>query len=141
MSHWGTRLHAALYRLTRGRLLGRMGGRPVLVLETTGRRTQRRRATPLQYLADGEDFVVVASDRGAVRPPAWYLNLRASPDARLRVGPRTIDVHGRETSGDERAELWRRLSTADHSLERAAAKAGRELPLVALTPVDPRAGR
>jgi deazaflavin-dependent oxidoreductase (nitroreductase family) len=141
MTHRGTRLHAALYRLTRGRLLSSMGGRPVLVLETIGRRTQQRRATPVQYLSDGDEFVVVASDRGAARPPAWYLNLRARPSARVQVGARTIDVHARETSGHDRAELWRRLSAADRSLERAAAKAGRELPLIALTPTDRGAGR
>jgi deazaflavin-dependent oxidoreductase (nitroreductase family) len=141
MTHWGPRLHAALFRLTRGRLLSRMGGQPVLVLETIGRRTQRRRATPVQYLACGHEFVVVASDRGAARPPAWYLNLRASPDARLQVGARTIDVHARETSGDERAALWQRLTATNRFLEPAAAKAGRELPLMALTPVAPGAGR
>jgi deazaflavin-dependent oxidoreductase (nitroreductase family) len=134
MNHWGTRLHAVLYRLTRGRLLGRIGGQPVLLLETIGRRTQLPRRTPLQYLPDGETFVVVACDAGAARPPAWYLNLQANPDARLQVGGRIIDVRGRETCGDERAELWQRLIAANRYLERAAAKAGRELPLLALTP-------
>jgi deazaflavin-dependent oxidoreductase (nitroreductase family) len=134
MSHWGTRLHSALYRLTRGRVLGRMGGQPVLLLETIGRRTRRRRTTPVQYLANGAVFVVVASDRGATRPPAWYLNLQATPEARLQVGDRTIDVRGRETAGQERAELWRRLTAENRFLERAADKAGRQLPLMVLTP-------
>ena len=88
MKRWGTRLHAAIYRLTRGRVIGRVGGQPVLLLETVGRRTSRRHTTPLQYLADGDTFVV-ASNAGAARPPDWYLNLRANPHARVRVGARS----------------------------------------------------
>ena len=84
MPRWVTRLHAWVYRRSGGRVLGRMGGQPVLLLQTTGRRSGRTRTTPVQYLADGDTFVVVASNAGAARPPAWYLNLRANPHARIR---------------------------------------------------------
>jgi deazaflavin-dependent oxidoreductase (nitroreductase family) len=124
----------ALYRLTRGRVLGRIGGQPVLLLETIGRRTGRRRTTPLQYLAEAEAFVVVASDRGAAHPPAWYLNLRAHPDARVQMGTRTIDVLAHQVDGDERDQLWDQLTAVNRHLEDAARKAGRPLPLMALTP-------
>jgi F420H(2)-dependent quinone reductase len=134
MKRWGTRLHAAIYRLTRGRLLGRVGGQPVLLLETAGRRTGQPRTTPVQYLADGDTFVVVASNAGAPRAPAWYLNLRANPHARVQVGGRTIDVRAQEAAAQERAELWQRLTAANRYLERAARKAGRDLPLMALVP-------
>jgi deazaflavin-dependent oxidoreductase (nitroreductase family) len=139
MKRWGTRLHAAVYRLTRGRMLGRVGGQPVLLLQTAGRRTGRRRTTPVQYLADGDTFVVVAANSGAARPPAWYLNLRADPHARVEVGPRSVDVRARETTGQERAELWGRLTAANRYLERTARKAGRDLPLMALVPSTPTA--
>ena len=134
MKRWGTRLHAAIYRLTRGRVLGRVGGQPVLLLETAGRRTGQPRTTPVQYLAEGDTFVVVASNAGAERPPAWYLNLRANPHARVHVGGRTIDVRAQEAAAQERAELWQRLTAANRYLERAARKAGRDLPLMALVP-------
>lgn len=134
MKRWGTRLHAAIYHLTRGRVIGRVGGQPVLLLETVGRRTGRRRTTPVQYLADGDTFVVVASNAGAARPPAWYLNLRENPHARVRVGARTVDVRAQQAVGPDRAELWQRLTAANRYLERAARKAGRELPLMALVP-------
>jgi deazaflavin-dependent oxidoreductase (nitroreductase family) len=129
-----TSVAARLYRLTRGRLLGHIGGQPVLLLETIGRRTGRRRTTPLQYLAQDEAFVVVASNRGAAHPPAWYLNLRAHPDARVQTGAMTIDVQAQELDGDERDELWDQLTAGNHHLEAAARKAGRSLPLVTLTP-------
>jgi deazaflavin-dependent oxidoreductase (nitroreductase family) len=123
-----------LYRLTRGRVLGHIGGQPVLLLETIGRRTGRRRTTPLQYLADDEAFVVVASNRGAAHPPAWYLNLRAHPGARVQVGARTIDVRAHQIDGDERDERWDQMTAGNRHLEDAARKAGRSLPLVTLTP-------
>ena len=141
MKRWGTRLHAAIYRLTRGRVLGRVGGQPVLLLETVGRRTGRRRTTPVQYLADGDTFVVVASNAGAARPPAWYLNLRANPHARVRVGARTVDIRAQQAAGQGRVELWQRLAGANRYLERAARKAGRELPLMILVPPTPTTHR
>jgi F420H(2)-dependent quinone reductase len=134
VKRWGTRLHAAVYRLTRGRLLGRVGGQPVLLLQTVGRRTGRSRTTPVQYLADGAAFVVVAADGGAPRSPAWWLNLCAFPRARIQIGPDNLDVAAREAMGDERAALWLRLTAANRYLHRAAGKAGRELPIVVLTP-------
>jgi deazaflavin-dependent oxidoreductase (nitroreductase family) len=128
----GTRIHAAVYRRTKGRLLGRVGGQPVLLLGTVGRRTGRRRETPLQYLEDHEAFVVVAANAGAVRPPAWYLNLIADPHARVQVGAQTMDVRARKVLGDERTALWQRLIGANRYLEGTARKAQRQLPLVLL---------
>lgn len=141
MTRRATRLHAWVYRCSGGRVLGRMSGQPVLLLQTTGRRSGRTRTTPVQYLADDDTFVVVASNAGAARPPAWYLNLRANPHAQIRVGARNIDVRAQEAAGQERVALWRRLTAANRYLERAARKAGRDLPLMALvasTPATPR---
>jgi len=111
-----------------------MGGQPVLLLETIGRHSGRRRMTPVQYLTRGETFVVVASDGGAARPPAWYLNLRADPHARVQAGARCVEVRAHEVTGPERAELWQRLTAVNPYLERAAHKAGRDLPVVTLAP-------
>jgi deazaflavin-dependent oxidoreductase (nitroreductase family) len=138
MPRWVTQLHAWVYRRSHGRFLGRMGGQPVLLLQTTGRRSGRTRTTPVQYLADGDTFVVVASDAGAARPPAWYLNLRADAHAQAQVGSRTIDVRAHEATGQERAQLWQRLTAANRYLERAARKAARDLPLMTLAPTTPQ---
>src|SRR5438128_12463725 len=75
------KLNVPLYRLTRGRLLGRVGRAPVLLLTTTGRRSGQPRTAPVVYLADGDRLAVIGSNAGNPRPPAWALNLRAHPDA------------------------------------------------------------
>jgi deazaflavin-dependent oxidoreductase (nitroreductase family) len=119
MPLWVTRLHAWVYQGSGGRVLGRMGGQPVLLLQTTGRRSGRTRTTPVQYLADGDTFVVVASNAGAARPPGWYLNLHANRHARVEVGPRTVVVRAQEATGQERAHR-------PHSLDATAPRATTE---------------
>ena len=134
MSVWKTTVPVAVYRLTRGRVFGRIGRQPVLLLRTTGRRSGRPRTTPVQYLRDGESFVVVASNAGAARPPAWLLNLRAEPHARVRVRSETRAVIAREATEEEHALLWERLTAANRSLDKVAQRAGRRLPILVLSP-------
>jgi deazaflavin-dependent oxidoreductase (nitroreductase family) len=134
VNRWATRLHAWVYRRSGGRVLGRFGGQPVLLLQTTGRRSGRTRTTPVQYLAQGESFVVVAADHGARLAPAWYLNLCATAWGRVRLGKQTFAVAAREASGDERTELWRRLADANRYLPKVQTRAERQLPLLLLTP-------
>ena len=138
MPRWVTRLHAWVYRRSGGRVLGRLGGQPVLLLQTTGRRSGQPRTSPVQYISRGEDFVIVAADHGARHPPAWYLNLRADAGARVRVKTQEFDVTAREATGDERAELWGKLIAANRYLPAVQSKAGRQLPLLIVTPSPKR---
>jgi deazaflavin-dependent oxidoreductase (nitroreductase family) len=132
VSLWKTTLPVAVYRMTRGRVLGRIGGQPVLLLQTTGCRSGKPRTTPVQYLPDGEQLVVVAANAGAARSPAWLWNLRADPRARVQLRSETLDVIAREASGNEHAVLWGRLTAANGSLDKVAHRAGRPLPIVVL---------
>ena len=61
----GFAAHVSLYRLLKGRLVGRN----VLILTTTGRRTMRKRSTPVYYVSDGDDYVIIASNGGEDRYP------------------------------------------------------------------------
>jgi F420H(2)-dependent quinone reductase len=141
VSLWKTTLPVKVYRLTRGRVLGTVGGQPVLLLQTTGRHSGRARTTPVQYVRDGGSFVVVASNAGAPRPPAWLLNLRAEPHARVQLGSQLLDVTAREVGDDEYAALWQRLTAANRHLDTAARKAGRRLPILVLSPAPAQENR
>ena len=69
-----SRAHVALYRVSGGRLAGRIpSGAPVLLLTTTGRKSGKQRTTPLLYLEDAGRYVVIASVGGAPKHPAWYV--------------------------------------------------------------------
>jgi F420H(2)-dependent quinone reductase len=126
------RAHAWVYRRTRGRVMGRMGGLPVLLLTTTGRKSGRAHTTPVQYTREGEGYLIVASANGAPRPPAWYLNLRARPDAAVQVGRRHSAVRASEVTGEERTRLFDGLARSIPRLAVVQRRAGRSFPLVLL---------
>ena len=103
-----------LYRLSGGRLGGRMGQAPVLLLHHVGRKTGTHRVTPLLFLADGERLVIVGSKGGAEREPAWVANLLASPLTTVEVARRKIRVRARRATEEERASYWRPAPGRDH---------------------------
>ena len=80
------RLHERIYKRTDGRLGHRMIGVPTLLLRTTGRRSGVTRTNALVYARDGDDYLVVASNGGADRPPAWLHNLKANPGVEVQIG-------------------------------------------------------
>jgi deazaflavin-dependent oxidoreductase (nitroreductase family) len=122
----------ALQRVTRGRLsLTTAAGLPLLLLETTGRRTGQPRVTPLTYATQGTDFLVVGSNWGQPRQPAWALNLRAKPEAVVLLRGTRIAVTARMLEGAEHAEAWQLLLAVwpayDDYVERVQAHAAREI--------------
>jgi len=129
-----TSLHAAIYRLTGGRIGARMAGLDVLLLTTTGSRTGQPRTTPLGYLRDGDAYVIVASNGGADRHPAWYFNLVKRPHAHIRVGDRAIDVRADTLQGSDRERVWSRVVEAGPGYANYQRRAKREIPLVRLVP-------
>jgi deazaflavin-dependent oxidoreductase (nitroreductase family) len=111
----------------------------MLRLRTTGRRTGKERAVIVGYFEDGPRYVTLAMNGWGDPPPAWWLNLRAHPDAEVDTvdGPRR--VRGRTAEGDERERLW--AAFADYrgwgdDISRFAALRSRETPVVVLDPRD-----
>jgi len=128
----GGKLNVPLYRATRGRLFERIGRAPVLLLTTTGRRSGRERTAPVLYLADGERLVVIGSNAGNERAPAWALNLKAHPDAEVQVGGAYRKVRARVAEGAERDGLWRRMNDQYGGFDDYRARTGREIDLFVL---------
>jgi deazaflavin-dependent oxidoreductase (nitroreductase family) len=127
-------LNVWLYRLSGGRMMGRMGAAPILLLTTTGRRSGRERTTPVLYLADGGHLVIVASLAGAARHPAWFLNLEANPRVKLQVRSRRFAATARRATAEEKAQLWPRLVAMYPAYEDYQARTTRDIPVVILTP-------
>jgi len=73
---------------------------------TTGRKSGQSRTTPVTYLQDGENAVIVASNGGAAKHPSWFLNLRAHPEAEVQIGRDRKRVRAEVASDEERARLW-----------------------------------
>lgn len=134
-----TAVHRWLIDATRGRVGHRI---PIvdwrfLLLTHVGRRTGRAYTIPLMYVPDGERFVVVGSNAGDAKPPAWWLNLQAQPVARVRLAGRERAVRARLAQGDERERLWAALVAGYRDFRRYERKTAgtRELPVVVLEPV------
>ena len=126
--------HLAVYRVTRGRVSGSVAGMPVLLLTTTGRRSGKARTTPLTFFRDGTDLVVVASNGGSDRPPAWSLNLQQSPRAVVEIGTDKLVVTARAASEQERQRLWVVVTAAYAGYARYQERTTRRIPVVLLTP-------
>jgi deazaflavin-dependent oxidoreductase (nitroreductase family) len=128
--------HTFLYRRTGGRLGHSIPGLrgKILLLDHVGARSGVKRTSPLLYVEDGRDLVIVASKGGFPRHPAWYHNLIANPDTTVQVGSELRPVHARVARPEERDRLWA-LAVAGYSgYEEYKARTDREIPLVVLQP-------
>jgi F420H(2)-dependent quinone reductase len=129
-----TSIHRFLYQASGGFVGHRAPGYQFLLLANKGRRTGREYLTPLLYVPDGDRYVVVGSNAGDARDPAWWENLKASPEAWVQVGRQRIPVRGRAADATEFEALWPRVVTAYGSFDRYRGRAGRPIPLVLLEP-------
>jgi len=129
-------VHSLLYRLSRGRVGGRIRGVPVLVLTVAGRKSGKRRTTPLLYGRQGDSFVLIASAGGQPKHPAWYLNL-AGQDAEVEVGREHVRVRARDAEGDERERLWAQMVGLYPRYADYQQKTTRRIPVVVLDPARP----
>ena len=128
------RVHRGVYRLTGGRVGGKLGGARVLLLTTTGRKSGRPRTQPLLYTPAGDGYAVIASKGGAPQHPLWYLNLRANPNVDVTVGRETRHLRARDAEGEERERLWRAMTRVYAGYDRYAEKTSRHIPVVVLEP-------
>lgn len=129
----GTRPHVLAYRATGG-LIGHhfIGVPPMLLLDHVGAKSGTRRTTPLAYIRDGKDLVIVASKGGAPRSPSWFHNLKANPETKVQVGSKQLNVTARVATPEERARLWKVVVSTYGGFAGYQARTKREIPLIIL---------
>jgi F420H(2)-dependent quinone reductase len=135
LQHAFTSLHVSLYRLTNGAIGGKLAGTTQLILTTTGRKSGQKRDTPLQYNIDGDRFIVMASNSGAPKHPAWFLNLQANPQAQIQMGAKKLTVNAHEATGDERTRIWDQITSTHQNFADYQKRTTRQIPVVILTPI------
>ena len=132
------RIHDTIYQKTGGRVGHRVPGMPPsLLLHTTGAKSGQPRTTTLSYARDGDSYLIVASNSGSDRYPAWYHNLRKNPDCEINTGPKRIAVTARQVGPDDSdyARLWELVNKNNGNRYKAyQKKTSRPIPVVALTP-------
>ena len=132
----------AVFKATNGRIgnTWRIGAGwkkpvPTLLLEHVGRKTGKVFETPLLYMPDGADIVVVASQGGLPKNPQWYANLAAHPDTRISLkGEKHRPVRARTATPDERERLWPRLVDLYADFAKYQKWTERTIPVVVLEP-------
>jgi deazaflavin-dependent oxidoreductase (nitroreductase family) len=127
------RLHTWLYQTTGGRVGHSAGSIKNLLLTTTGRKTGQARTCPLTYMPDDGRYILVASNGGSDRPPAWWFNLKKTPRATVQVGAETFPVTAADAGPEERARLWPRLKTYNPFYAQYEQITERTIPVVILT--------
>lgn len=131
-----SRIHARAYRISKGRILDRLAGMPVLLLTTTGRRSGRARTATLTYFRDGGDLLVIGSFGGSDLPPAWWLNLQRDPRASVLIGGTTSKVTARAATAGEHDRLWPLVTETYSGYARYQERTARPIPIVLLTPLN-----
>jgi F420H(2)-dependent quinone reductase len=133
--------HVWVYRRTGGRVGGkwRIGAGfrkpvPTLLLEHRGRKSGKVFVTPLLYMLDGPNVVIVASQGGRPDDPQWYRNLVANPDTYVEIGSERWAVRAVTAEAQERARLWPKLVDVYADFENYQSWTEREIPVVVLQP-------
>lgn len=131
------RFQEEVYVRTDGRLGHRLAVVPCLLLHTTGRKSGLRRTCVLLYVPDGRDRIVVASNYGGDRPPAWLLNAQADPGVDIQVAREKSAVTARvvEPGAADYDRLWALVNERNHQRYRTyQTRTTRPIPVVVLTP-------
>jgi deazaflavin-dependent oxidoreductase (nitroreductase family) len=127
-------VHKWLFKTTRGKIGGKFEGRPMLLLFHVGRKTGEPRETLIQYYPHGDEMVIVGSNGGRDKHPAWLHNVRANPQVEVEVGGRRRRARARVLDGTERDELWPVLTQWYPGYGHYQTLTDRRIELVCLTP-------
>lgn len=134
LQHVMSSSHVFFYKLSGGRIGGRIHKADVLLLTTTGRKTGKRRTTPLLYVRDGNRLVIIASNGGRAIDPSWWMNLKRNPIAMVQVKRLKETVYAQRAIGSEKERLWRLMTRVYPAYDEYQKKTDRDIPVVVLMP-------
>ena len=129
-----SRTHTFWYRVSGGAIGGSMGGAPIALLTTTGRKSGKKYTTPLQSIEDGDNIIFIASNAGHKVHPQWWLNLKANPDATVLIKRDERKMVAEAATGEERTRLWQKAVDQYAGYADYEKTADREIPVVVLKP-------
>ncbi|ROS05413.1 deazaflavin-dependent oxidoreductase (nitroreductase family) [Sinobacterium caligoides] len=130
---WFGKVHTFVYRASGGLIGHHLGEHPTALLYTVGAKSGRSRITPVRYYAlDDHGIVIIASNNGQTKPPAWWFNIKAQPSFDIRVGRQRQKVRAELISGDRREVLWSQITAINPRTKSYMKTAGREIPVILL---------
>lgn len=130
-----SRVNTWMYRVSGGRLGAKwLYGAPILLLTTVGRKSGEPRTTPLLYLEDGDNVILVGSQGGMSKNPLWVGNIDANPDVEIEIGTKKRRMTGRRGSDDEKQRHWPALTKMYPDFADYQARTTRNIPIIVLQP-------
>jgi deazaflavin-dependent oxidoreductase (nitroreductase family) len=126
----------AAYEASGGAEGGLLNGLPVVILTTTGAQSGSIRKNPVMRVEKDGVYAAIASYAGNPRNPQWYYNLVAHPEAAVQDGPTVRRVRARELAGTEKQAWWDIADALNPAYARYRSSAGRDIPILALEPVE-----
>jgi deazaflavin-dependent oxidoreductase (nitroreductase family) len=124
--------HTRKYKETDGEVGHEWQGTQTLLLTTTGRKSGEKRELPLIYAPWGDAYLIVASNGGNDKPPAWYVNLREDPNVEVQVLGDRFKGTARDATPEEKAEMWPTMTKEWPAYDEYQTKTDREIPIVVL---------
>jgi len=101
-----SKLNVVVYKLTRGLLMGKFQGRPVMLVTMTGAKSGLQRTIPLMYVPYKDGVIVVGSQGGAPKSPVWVKSIQQNPDVVVQYGGKKMELRARQVDDAEKAEVW-----------------------------------
>ena len=133
---WFTKAHRAVYKATNGRIGGNLLGIRMVLMHTVGAKTGQLRSAPVACYPHPDGLLVIASNNGGPKAPAWWYNLKAHPEIEIQYGREKRLVHAEEISEEERLKYWDGMAKTNprinHYWQQSLEEYGRRIPVVLL---------
>lgn len=132
-----TRLHRVMHALSGGQLFNTLGGDEVCWVSMTGARSGRALTIPLMYIPYRDGVLLVASQGGAPKHPAWYFNLLKHPDIEVEHRGRHQRLRARLATADEKPALWPVCEASYAPYAEYRRRTSRGIPIFVCEPAPP----
>ncbi|WP_190813539.1 nitroreductase/quinone reductase family protein [Saccharopolyspora pogona] len=120
------------FRTNAGKVGGPFAGNDLLLLTTTGAKTQRPHTVPFGYVRNGDQLLITGSNLGAPHHPAWYHNLLAHPLVQVEIGTETFEAIAVPAEGPHRDQLFEHITRTAPGYADYQTRTNRTLPVIAL---------
>ena len=130
-----SKIHGAIYSISKGRLGMRIGRLDFVFLTTVGRKSVKKRNIPLSAVPYGEDYLIVASFGGSPVEPSWLLNIRDNPVVDIRIGSvvKQVEAVIVETVDNQYKEMWAEAVANNNVYESYRKATSRQIPIVLIS--------
>ena len=131
VNEWNKKVIAE-FRANEGKVGGSFEGKTLLLLHTTGAKSQQERINPVACVKDGDRLAVIASKAGAPTHPDWYFNIVANPQVTVEVGKETFRAKATVAEEPERSRLYEKMVEVMPGFDEYRRKTTRVIPVIVL---------